>query len=332
MKWWKSFFLQISNLLPRKFKKTVDDLLIYSGEKRFTSDDILGITTVLSIVIGIIILLVSFILYKEIKFQYIFYCILGIFLTHFSVYMLLYFKVENRTNQIEQVLPDAFQLIAANIRSGMTPFLALKYAARDEFGPLKEEIQYMTTRALGTSDFSETLLSINKRVKSDLLDRSLKLFSSAMKSGGRVAELLDDMARDITETRSLKRELTTSTKTYIMFILFTVLVGMPLLLSLAINFLEIMSNLQLQQGTSGSDFGGVSDFAGGQLAVTPDFMFKVSIAMIILTTVFASILMGVIKEGNFKYGLRYALFLSLLGLVLFFVIKKFLGGFIGGLI
>jgi len=325
------FFFKIGTFVPKRYKRTISDLLTYSGEKRFTSEELLGITTLISLVIIIITIFTSWLLYHKIKLLFVIYGLVGFFLTHFFVNLFYYFKVEDRTNKIERALPDAFQLIAANIRSGMTPYQALKYAARDEFGPLKDEIEFMTTRALGTADFSSILVQINKRVKSELLDRSFKLFASAMRSGGRLADLLDDMARDITETRGLKNELVTSTKTYIMFILFTVLVGMPLLLSLAINFLEIMAKLQLQTGGGTADFNAVNSLTGGQLAITPDFMFKIAIAMVILTTLFASILMGVIKEGNMRYGLRYAFLLMLLGLVLFFIIKGFLGGFLGGL-
>ncbi|MBI2110563.1 type II secretion system F family protein, partial [Candidatus Woesearchaeota archaeon] len=293
----RNIFLHTSAILPKKYKKTINELLVYSGEKKFRSEEVLGATTLISFLIFISVLILSLMIKDKVTFTYLIFGLLGVFLAHFFVYMFLYFKAEERTNKIEKALPDAFQLIAANIRSGMTPFQALKYAARDEFGPLKEEIEYITTRALGTADFSGILLQISKRVKSELLDRSFKLFASAMHAGGRLADLLDDMARDITETRSLKNELTTSTKTYIMFILFTVLVGMPLLLSLAINFLEIMSSLQTQTGAEG-DFGGVASIAGGQIAITPDYMFKIAIIMIVLTSIFASILMGVIKEGN----------------------------------
>jgi len=329
METFRNIFLHTSAILPKKYKKTISELLIYGGEKK-RAEEVLGATTLISFLILVSALVLSLIIKDKIIFTYVAFGLLGMFLVHFFVYMLLYFKAEDRTNKIERALPDAFQLIAANIRSGMTPFQALKYSARDEFGPLKEEIEYITTRALGTADFSGILLQISKRVKSELLDRSFKLFASAMHAGGRLADLLDDMAKDITETRSLKNELTTSTKTYIMFILFTVLVGMPLLLSLAINFLEIMSSLQTQTG-AGEDFGGVASIAGGQIAITPDYMFKIAIVMIILTSVFASILMGVIKEGNMKYGFRYAFLLTLIGLVLFFIIKRFLGSFLGSL-
>ena len=42
------------------------------------------------------------------------------------IYSVLYFRAENRAKAIEESLPNALQLMAANINSGMTPFLAMK--------------------------------------------------------------------------------------------------------------------------------------------------------------------------------------------------------------
>ena len=44
-----------------------------------------------------------------------------------------------------------------------------------------------------------------KRIDSPILDRAMKLFAASMKSGGHLAQLLEDLANDIAETKALKK-------------------------------------------------------------------------------------------------------------------------------
>ena len=113
------------------------------------------------------------------SFIYVIPILLSLVLVHFLIYLLIYFKVADRTKRVEDSLPDALHLIAANLRAGMTPFQAMKVSARKEFGPLKEEIEYATTKALGTESFSKALLNMNNRIKSSILERSMKLFTTS---------------------------------------------------------------------------------------------------------------------------------------------------------
>ena len=83
--------------------------------------------------------------------------------------MIVYYKQKDRTERIEQALPDMLQLIASNLRAGMTPYHAMKLASRDEFGPLKEEMDYATTKALGIENFAEEMfvshMQLHRKIK-----------------------------------------------------------------------------------------------------------------------------------------------------------------------
>ena len=231
-------------------------------------------------------------------------------LIQLAVYMLVYFRMVRRTERVERYLPDVLQLVAANVRAGMTPFQALKFAARDEFGDIKDEIEYATTKALGTGSFSVALRRMRERIKSKILERVIQLFVSSMKSGAHLAKVLEDIAQDISETRSLKRELVTNTKTYSMFILFTVLLGTPFMLSISNKFLGIISEMQAKSAGKGTGFG--MGFLMGEIQITPEFIGLISITMSLVTSLSAGILMGVIKEGSMKYGLKYFPILAVL--------------------
>lgn len=317
MKFIERFYLDFARLFPRKYRNHLKKQFIYAGLK--TEADLwLGSLNLVTILFFIIIIILPWSIFNYFQIIYLIIAFFLFFLIHLASYLLVYFKVEDRTKRIEEALPDFLQLISSNLKAGMTPFQALKHSSREEFGPLKEEISYATSRALGTGSFIEVLLTITKRVKSELFERSMKLFTTAMKSGGHLAVLLEELSRDMAETRSLKKELVTNTKTYSAFIMFTIVFGTPLLLSIGVRFVEMITEIQAKV-PEGVGFG--VGFLVGEIAITAPFLTKVSVALLIITSLLASMLMGVIREGKAKTGFRRFPFIAIACIVIFIITR-----------
>lgn len=332
-------YTTMARLVPKKYRNYLEQMLVYAGEKR-TADFWIGSASVLAVVVFIIMVLSRLVFlpaektaYTEViplafPFLYIIIALLSLLIVQFFIYITIYFKALDRTRRVEEVLPDALYLMSANLRAGMTQFQAMKLAARKEFGPLKEEIEYATTKALGTESFAKALLSMTKRIQSSMLDRSMKLFVTSMKSGGHLAQLLEDLADDIAETRALKKELITNTKMYSMLIMFMVVIGAPLLLAVSIHFIRIISDMQISAGISEAEFG--MDFLAGTITLTPEFLTKLAIVMLFITSLLASMLIGVIVEGKEKYGLKYAPMVITGSLIVFAISRYIITGFFAG--
>ncbi|HIH42778.1 TPA: type II secretion system F family protein [Candidatus Woesearchaeota archaeon] len=321
-------YLNFARVFPNSYRNHLASILVYGGEKK-NVDYWLGSGTVLALLMMFKIVLIPWVFFGAFQRLYFIIGVIVFLFIEFLVYLFAYFKAEDRTARIEKALPDALQLIAANLKAGMTPYKAIKLSARKEFGPLAEEIDYATSHALGTESFETTLLRISERTNSETLDRALKLFTSAMKSGAHLAKLLEDLGNDISQTRELKNELITSTKTYTAFILFTIMVGTPLLLAISIHFVTIVSEMQEKSNISNVGFG--LEFLAGKVVITPDFLTKMSLVMLVLTSLLASMLLGVIKEGKEKQGLRYAPMLIIGCLTVFYVSKYIIGNVFGNL-
>lgn len=321
-------YIDFSKVLPKKYTDNFRKLLIYAGMKH-SAEVWLGTTIFIGFLFALVVFLIPKALYGQFRIEYIAGAIFVFAFVQIIGYLVVYFKAEERTRLVEDALPDAFQIIAANLRSGMTPYKALKLTARKEFGPLQEEIKYATTRALGTESFSDTLLRMSERIRSDMLDRALKLFTTAMRSGGHLAPLLEELAGDIAETKALKNELRTNTKTYTAFIMFTVIIGTPLLLAISINFVNMVADMQAKTGTTTAGFG--MGFLAGEVAITGDFLTKMSMVMLVMTALLASMLMGVINEGKPKYGLKYAPTIVIGCIIVFFIANYVVGRYIVGL-
>jgi hypothetical protein len=297
---------------------------IYADDDSDISDW-LGKMLLVSILIGVA-AAVFIILQFDFKIIYVVACFFAfIFLFQFFVYITIYFKMENRKSKIEKALPDALQLIASNLQAGMTPYSAIKISARKEFGPLSDELIKATSQALGTKNFSEELMKIGDRVDSPTVKRSLKLITSSIHSGGHLASLLEDLSEDIAETQSLKTEMVTNTKTYVMFIMFTIIIGAPLLLSISVHFVGMVQGMQSQTTLSTDEFG--LGFLTGEIEITPEFLTDISLVVLFFTSFLACLLTGVIISGKKKEGLRYVPFVVASSITLFFIAKYAIGTF-----
>ncbi|MFH0860383.1 MAG: type II secretion system F family protein [Candidatus Altiarchaeota archaeon] len=234
-------------------------------------------------------------------------------------YSIPYFQAMNRSNAVDEMLPDLLRLMATDIRAGMTPFQAIKVSARDEFGILKHELDRASAKSLGIGSFNEALLEMCDRLNSYALNRAMRLFIRSMEGGGQLANVLDETARDISENLSLKKELLSATRTYTILILVSVLIGTPLLLTISIHFTERVN--EMRESLNVSD---MENFDLGMLlnmGFDPAVLENISAITILVTTLIACMLFGVIVEGKEKYGLKYAFFLVPLSLILFYAFR-----------
>jgi len=320
MGWYESISYLMARFVPTDIVDRVAYMLKYAG-MHMDPRIWIGSTFLFSLLVGAIVFLIAWLLARIIDFVFLFELgFSAILLTLVVFYLLLYFRIEDRRKRAEKYLPDALQMIAANIRAGMTPVVALRHSARPEFGPLEEEIKVATTRALGTESFTEAFMDIGERIRSEVLLRIISLFTTSMRAGGNLPSLLENTADEILEAQQLKRELIAGTNMYIMFILFTIVLGMPLLLSISIQFVGMVEELHGSGGTN---------MFSGELGisfappVSAAFIEQISIVTLVITAMFASMLMGVIHEGSELYGLRYFPLYSILALIAFYVIKLY---------
>jgi len=345
-------FEEVSRLfsifIPRKFiEEKVKPSLTYAGS-RDDARQWIGIRVFVSILAGIIGFLtpVSIIpLFNVITGSSIYFgdplrfalmfilALAGFSGTIIIFYLHLAYVIDGRKKMVEGILPDFLFLVGNNLKSGMSPFYAFRSAIRPEFGPLSEEVKIATQKSLGIDSFSDALKNIAKRVDSKVLEDTTKFFAQALRSGGRLAQLIETTAQDIKQTNRLKGELITSTRMYTLFILFVVVIASPMLLAVSVQFLDVLSGIQEKTGgLSGVPSEQMMTSTGtgaAQLTITSDFMTTIGYFIIITNAFLASVFMGAIGGGKIRDGLKYAPFLAAVGLVLFVIFLGAIGGLLG---
>jgi len=244
-------------------------------------------------------------------------------------YLHLYYLIEGRSNFAEKILPDFLLLVASNINAGMTPFIAFRSAARPEFGALSSEIRIATAKSLGTESFASALKRLPLRIKSRALQEIVYFFTEAMKSGGKLAKLLETTAFDLRQTQEMQKELLTSTRMYVVFIAFLIIVGAPLLLAVSTQFLTMISVIQAENPIGTAEDLGTVAFLSSELAITPEFMTNIAFILLLGNALLAGIFIGVIGKGKLVMGLRYSPIIFVASLAIFLASNAMLGLFLG---
>jgi hypothetical protein len=328
----------LSELVPEKRRKKISVKLDYAG----INDDLdewLGKRIFLGVLFFIIGLLIPLSLGKYLEFgllheigtQILAGLLLGIIffvLTLLLYYFHLEYQIDDRRKRVETVLPDFLLMVASNLRSGMTPFSAFRNSSREEFGPLAEEIKVITAKSLGTESFRNGLRELSKKIDSRILRESVSFFSESIKSGGKLANLLEATAEDVTKTQELKKEMLSGTKMYVLFVLFVIVVATPLLMSISVQFLDMLTSIQAENSLdSDMDIG----FISSEFLITSEFMQNIAILLFFGNALLSSLFIGVLVERKAKLGIKYSPIIFIVTLILFFVFKTMVSGLLSAM-
>ncbi len=224
-------------------------------------------------------------------------------------HLTLVFIADSRANFVQEILPDALQIISANIRSGLTTDKAILTSARPEFGPLEKELRKAAKETLSGKSIEEALRGISVKIKSKILDKTIGLIIEGLSKGGSLTSLFDSIADDTRQARILRSEIKSYVMMYGIFIFFAAGIGAPLLYSVATYLVETMTRIggavnmeSLVGSVSGTS---ISVLTFKATSITPGFLRMYSYLAILVTTFFGSMLIGLVQEGSEKAGLRF---------------------------
>ncbi len=311
-------------LMPRGYKGKIEELIIFSGNRK-TASHFFSTSLIMSLCAG----LVMGIIVRD-YFFYIFAIVfVGVFLFFHGT---LYLAVERRSRFVESILPDALQLVAANIKSGFIPSRALVLSARKEFGPLSEGIRNVGKEMMTGKSLQESMGEMTKTIKSEILETTVTLITKGVKAGGQLVALFEETAIDIRRKEAIKKEVRANIMMYAIFIGFAGCAGAPLLYALSGFLVSTISRLggmvNIPEGATSKmplhmKFG---------LAVSPEFLFLFSILAMAITTIFASLIIGLIGSGKEKDGIKYMPVLLITALAVYFAASFLINSMFGSLI
>jgi flagellar protein FlaJ len=331
-------YQRLATLIPKSFAEKIEQSLGYLDinidVKRFLGF-LLAFGFAISIGIGI-----NLMLFFQIHFLFGFF---GSFIALLGgVYLWLTMAAESKGKSIELMLPDALQLISSNIKSGLTTERALFVSARPELGPLEKELKHASKEIIAGESVEKAILKMGTRVKSTVFDRTMWLIAKGIQSGGQIADLLVQLADDLREQKAVQEESSAETSMYILLILVAAAFGAPILFGVSSFIVQILSKQISELPTIdpqaiGNAPGNVQQVVGAisgerHSTITPEFIIQFSLWAMLMTSVFASMMIGVINAGKEKAGLRYFPIIFIISIALFYLVRMALTTVFGNLV
>ena len=245
---------------------------------------------------------------------------------------------ESKGKFIEKILPDVLQLIASNIKAGLTTERSLFVSARPEFGPLTVELKTASKNIIAGERIERALLEIPKKIKSKVLERTLWLLAEGIKNGGQIADLLLELGNDLREENIVKAEIKSNISMYIILIFIAAAFGAPLLFGVSSFIVGILEEQMgsvsidteaLERMQRGSPMGNMMGMPTA--SVGEEFVVGFVGVCIMITAVFAGLTIGVITSGKEKEGIKYIPMVLLISFVLFYLVRAILEVVFGSL-
>ncbi|MBN2111624.1 type II secretion system F family protein [Candidatus Woesearchaeota archaeon] len=270
-----------------------------------------------------------FLTFILVPFLWVLIFVLVVFIVWLMFYITLDFRIFKRKLSMEDVLADFLQLTSANIRAGMPIDKALWFSVRPRFGVLANEIEIVAKETMSGKDLDVALTDFTHKYDSPLLKRSVSLLIEGLRAGGEVGDLLNRISSNISESRIMRKEMSSNVTTYVIFITFATVIAAPILFALSKQLLTIIDNLINSISRPSIGIGGFASAFSSSSIQPADFTIF-AVAMIIITSIFSATIVAIIRKGSLKAGFKYLPTFTIVSIILYYfadwVLTKMLGG------
>lgn len=315
------YYERIGSVLPESFRNWLQAQLDFAGIK-IGAERFLGALLLFSFLIAVFVGNILFFLLKVdpiLSGIAVFAILLG------AVIFLVVNSADSEGKGIEKILPDALQLIASNIKAGFTTERALLASALPEFGALSTEMKQARKIILSGTPVDVALVSIARKIKSNVLDRTMWLISEGIRNGGQISSLLLQLSSDLREENALKSEVNANISMYVMLIFFSAAFGAPVLFGISSFIVGVLSeqsasaNLPTELIESGAQRNPALSLLGGSATqISEGFVLTFVEVALFITCIFSSLVLGIIVAGNEKGGIKFIPIIMIISFAVFF--------------
>jgi archaeal flagellar protein FlaJ len=289
----------IDSILPDRYLVSLQEMLIRSGTYVKASD-------LLTLIIGLGLLMgIAFLFFfTVVGLNPILGFLLGLFTPGVIILVWMFFMMERRVDAIEKGTPDFLRQISSLLRAGIGIETALEDISKHGKGPLTDELKRAVIEIKIGSTFEDALLSMGERLKSRTLDRTFRMVIEGRRVGGSLADVIETVAEDLRAVLALKRERRANVMMSIMFLLIAAVIAAPFALGMIMTYSSFIESL----GKTNPLLSSAATAGGGY---------------IIIHSIIAGLLMGIILYGSAKKGVKFVLVLTPLAFGIFYLVKTF---------
>jgi archaeal flagellar protein FlaJ len=321
----------LSKFYPKRAKKAYGELLGYLKIK-INPDVYLGFTVLIGLLVGLAGAFIVGTFYHRLPFWILWIALF--FIIEILIYVPLMLKVDKISKNVEKMLPDALQIMSSHLKSGLTVDQALLSSSRPEFGRFGLELDQIGKEVAIGKPIEEALIASTKRIKSEKYKKTMELVASGLRSGGELAKLLDQTSSNLKHQDIVDQKVRSNVMMYTIFIFFAICGGAPVLYGLSSYLVEVLTSIFSQIDMPSAATSSFAMPMGGfsSISISSEFVTSYIITSIIASSIMGGFIIGLIARGNAKYGFRYIPILILVALLVFFLVRSIMAGFMGGLI
>lgn len=295
----------MDRIFPDRYLVKLQETLIRAGMYVKASDLI-----TLLVLVGFGLAIVAFVLFSIFGINPILGIILGLFAPAILVGVWLFFLMERRVDAIENGTPDFLRQIASLLRAGVGIETALEDISKHGKGPLYDELKRTVIEIKIGSTFDESLLSMGERLKSKNLDRTFRMILEGRRVGGSLADVIETVAEDLRAVLSLQRERRANVMMSVMFLVIAAIIAAPFALGMIMTYSSFIEVI-------------------GKPNTLQDAAMMSATGYIIIHSIIASLLIGIVMYGSARKGVKYALLLVPAAYAIFYVITLLGPGLLG---
>ncbi|MCK9150340.1 type II secretion system F family protein [Methanobacterium alcaliphilum] len=289
----------IDGIIPDNLLIKFQEILIRSG-MYVKASEILTLAFIASIFIGIIALVVS----SVAEIDPIISGVVGFLIPPVLMGGYIFLMMERRVDAIEQTTPDFLRQVASLLRAGVGLETALEDVSKHGGGPLNDELKRAVIEIKIGRTFDDAIMSMGERLKSKNLDRTFRMILEGRRAGGSLSDVIETVAEDLRAVLALKRERKANVMMSVMFLIIAAIVAAPFALGMIMVYSGFIESL----GKPNPLLGAAVTAAGGY---------------IIIHSVIAGLLIGIILYGSAKKGVKFAVPLAIAAYGIFLLVGKF---------
>jgi flagellar protein FlaJ len=217
-----------------------------------------------------------------------------------------------RISRLEAEFPAMIRDISLSVKSGMTIKSAMSMAAGGQYGALTKAIKQMDNAISWGVSFDDALLHFARKYPTALIRRTVFTLIEASRMGGQLGEILEGVATDVEETKTLEKRRNSETKPYLMVCYISYFVFLAVIMIMSYVFLPMMK--EASEATSGAAL----PSGMGQFAVSDADLAKYNLLFfhaLVIQGFFAGIVTGKMAEGKVVAGLKHSVFFIVVAVI-----------------
>jgi flagellar protein FlaJ len=216
-------------------------------------------------------------------------------------------------------LPHSLRKLSSANETGMTLLESMKVVSETSSGKLADEFEEMYTKVNYGTRLGDAMREFNNKYHLPRLARTVKLISKAQEASSQIQDVLSTAAQASENQDDIDRDRIARTRMQVVIILMTYLTLLGVMALLKAQFLGEIGALASASASS-SGGGGAAPTSGFGQSLDVDMLSMLFFHAVVLQALLSSFIAGYIRSVNVLSGVKFAVILSTIALVVWMAI------------